>query len=255
MNVNLELEALRTVGEWITRDAPDDAIPEDPMAAIAAMRLVEEELAVEGIPERNLATFVTTWMEPEARVGDRREPPPQLHRPRRVPDDLRDPAALHPHAGRALQCARRDDRDQHSGLVRGDHARGAVAEVEVAQATRGRQQADRQAEPRLRRRRARRLGEVLPLLRRRAADRAPAGRQVHGRPRGHRAAHRREHDRRRGRRRHHLHRPRRRRGRDQRPAARAEGQEGARRPAAHRRRQRRLRLAVPLSGLEVGLPA
>ena len=32
-----------------------------------AMRLIEEELAVEGIPERNLATFVTTWMEPEAR--------------------------------------------------------------------------------------------------------------------------------------------------------------------------------------------
>src|SRR5213076_1097234 len=40
----------------------------EPMAAIAAMRLVEQELAVEGIPERNLATFVTTWMEPEARV-------------------------------------------------------------------------------------------------------------------------------------------------------------------------------------------
>ena len=38
------------------------------MAAIAAMRLVEQELAVEGIPERNLATFVTTWMEPEARL-------------------------------------------------------------------------------------------------------------------------------------------------------------------------------------------
>jgi glutamate decarboxylase len=32
------------------------------------MRLVQQELAVEGIPERNLATFVTTWMEPEARV-------------------------------------------------------------------------------------------------------------------------------------------------------------------------------------------
>src|SRR4051812_43138928 len=31
------------------------------------MRLVGQELAVEGIPERNLATFVTTWMEPEAR--------------------------------------------------------------------------------------------------------------------------------------------------------------------------------------------
>ena len=67
MNVNLEREALRTVGEWVTRGAPDHAIPEDPMAAIAAMRLVNQELAVEGIPERNLATFVTTWMEPEAR--------------------------------------------------------------------------------------------------------------------------------------------------------------------------------------------
>jgi glutamate decarboxylase len=37
------------------------------MLPIAAMRLVEQELAVEGIPERNLATFVTTFMEPEAR--------------------------------------------------------------------------------------------------------------------------------------------------------------------------------------------
>ena len=30
------------------------------------MRLVDEELALEGDPARNLATFVTTWMEPEA---------------------------------------------------------------------------------------------------------------------------------------------------------------------------------------------
>ena len=59
---------LHTVGTWITEGAPDNAIPEEPMAPIAAMRLVEQELAVEGIPERNLATFVTTWMEPEARV-------------------------------------------------------------------------------------------------------------------------------------------------------------------------------------------
>src|SRR3954454_8775938 len=52
---------------WLTEGAPDEAIPELPMTAVAAMRLVEQELAVEGIPERNLATFVTTWMEPEAR--------------------------------------------------------------------------------------------------------------------------------------------------------------------------------------------
>src|SRR6476469_9949938 len=67
MNVDLEQLAVQQVGEWITRGAPDRAIPEEPMAAVAAMRLVNEELAVEGIPERNLATFVTTWMEPEAR--------------------------------------------------------------------------------------------------------------------------------------------------------------------------------------------
>jgi glutamate decarboxylase len=55
-------------GAWLTEGAPDNAIPENPMEAVAAMRLVNQELAVEGIPERNLATFVTTWMEPEARV-------------------------------------------------------------------------------------------------------------------------------------------------------------------------------------------
>src|SRR3954449_948572 len=67
MNVDLEQVALEKVGDWITRGAPDRAIPEEPMPAIGAMRLVDAELAVEGIPERNLATFVTTWMEPEAR--------------------------------------------------------------------------------------------------------------------------------------------------------------------------------------------
>ena len=54
-------------GAFLTEGAPDDAIPENPMPPVAAMRLVSQELAVEGIPERNLATFVTTWMEPEAR--------------------------------------------------------------------------------------------------------------------------------------------------------------------------------------------
>jgi glutamate decarboxylase len=60
------LEA-RAVGTWLSEGAPDGAIPEQPMPPIAAMRLLDQELAVEGIPERNLATFVTTWMEPEAR--------------------------------------------------------------------------------------------------------------------------------------------------------------------------------------------
>jgi glutamate decarboxylase len=36
------------------------------MPPTEAMRLVDEDLALEGDPQRNLATFVTTWMEPEA---------------------------------------------------------------------------------------------------------------------------------------------------------------------------------------------
>ncbi|HEY1355796.1 MAG TPA: glutamate decarboxylase [Solirubrobacterales bacterium] len=51
---------------WLTKDAPDKKFPDGWMSALDAMRLVFEELAVEGDPQKNLATFVTTWMEPEA---------------------------------------------------------------------------------------------------------------------------------------------------------------------------------------------
>src|SRR3954471_18162605 len=63
------VDALKTAapGAFLTEGAPDHAIPEEAMTEVAAMRLVEQELAGEGLPERNLATFVTTWMEPEAR--------------------------------------------------------------------------------------------------------------------------------------------------------------------------------------------
>jgi glutamate decarboxylase len=54
-------------GSFVLEDPPDRAIPETTMPAVAAMRMIEQELVLDGIPERNLATFVTTWMEPEAR--------------------------------------------------------------------------------------------------------------------------------------------------------------------------------------------
>jgi glutamate decarboxylase len=62
------LQALEVAaqGAWLIEDAPTEAIPDHAMTPVAAMRMVSQELAVEGIPERNLATFVTTWMEPEA---------------------------------------------------------------------------------------------------------------------------------------------------------------------------------------------
>jgi glutamate decarboxylase len=53
-------------GEWLIESAPDDEIPRTALTPLAAKRLIQEELVLDGIPLRNLATFVTTWMEPEA---------------------------------------------------------------------------------------------------------------------------------------------------------------------------------------------
>jgi glutamate decarboxylase len=53
-------------GRFLTEDAPEKEFPKSGMPALDAMRLVDEELVLEGDPWRNLATFVTTWMEPEA---------------------------------------------------------------------------------------------------------------------------------------------------------------------------------------------
>ena len=51
---------------FITEEVPGERLPDVGMGAQDAMRLIAEELTLEGDPQRNLATFVTTWMEPEA---------------------------------------------------------------------------------------------------------------------------------------------------------------------------------------------
>src|SRR5215210_9032577 len=51
---------------FLLSDAPDNRLPQTGMPAVDAMRLLGEELVLDGLPMRNLATFVTTWMEPEA---------------------------------------------------------------------------------------------------------------------------------------------------------------------------------------------
>src|SRR4029453_15812674 len=63
-----ELDALaREYGNrFLLEPAPDHRLPKHGMRAIDAMRLIGEELVLDGIPMRNLATFVTTWMEPQA---------------------------------------------------------------------------------------------------------------------------------------------------------------------------------------------
>jgi glutamate decarboxylase len=52
---------------FLLSDAPDHQLPANGMSSVDAMRLLREETVLDGIPARNLATFVTTWMEPEAR--------------------------------------------------------------------------------------------------------------------------------------------------------------------------------------------
>jgi glutamate decarboxylase len=58
--------ATRYGNRFLVEAVPDTDLPDVGMAAQDAMRLVAEELTLEGDPQRNLATFVTTWMEPEA---------------------------------------------------------------------------------------------------------------------------------------------------------------------------------------------
>ncbi len=62
----LEALAIQYGNRFLLEPAPDNALPTHGMRAVDAMRLIGEELVLDGIPMRNLATFVTTWMEPEA---------------------------------------------------------------------------------------------------------------------------------------------------------------------------------------------
>ncbi len=52
---------------YFARDVPKYELPEEGMPSRAAYQLIHDELNLDGNPSLNLATFVTTWMEPEAR--------------------------------------------------------------------------------------------------------------------------------------------------------------------------------------------
>jgi glutamate decarboxylase len=51
---------------YLLEPAPDNKLPKIGMTADEAAGLIEKEMVLDGLPMRNLATFVTTWMEPEA---------------------------------------------------------------------------------------------------------------------------------------------------------------------------------------------
>jgi glutamate decarboxylase len=66
LSEKLEALAAQYGNRFLLEPAPDHQLPQHGMRAVDAMRLLGEELVLDGIPMRNLATFVTTWMEPEA---------------------------------------------------------------------------------------------------------------------------------------------------------------------------------------------
>ncbi len=63
-----QIERLESIygNRYLLEPAPDGKLPKSGMTAEEALGLVEQETILDGLPARNLATFVTTWMEPEA---------------------------------------------------------------------------------------------------------------------------------------------------------------------------------------------
>jgi glutamate decarboxylase len=67
--LKLDSEAVHTptyAGRCFSHDVPKYRLPKQGMSAAAAYRLVHDELNLDGNPALNLASFVTSWMEPEA---------------------------------------------------------------------------------------------------------------------------------------------------------------------------------------------
>ncbi|KAI9300614.1 glutamate decarboxylase [Cunninghamella echinulata] len=62
-------EAISTTvygSRWVSEDIPRFEMPEDEMPSDVAYRLIKDDLALDGRPGLNLATFVTSYMEPYA---------------------------------------------------------------------------------------------------------------------------------------------------------------------------------------------
>ncbi len=62
-----EAHEISLAERYFTQPAPVRHLPEHSRDPRVALALVESEMLLDGDPAKNLATFVTTWMEPEAR--------------------------------------------------------------------------------------------------------------------------------------------------------------------------------------------
>jgi hypothetical protein len=163
-------EANPALGQRIS--PPHEKLAEDPVPPDVAYQLIHDELLLDGSARLNLATFVTTWMEPQARtlmaecvdknMIDKDEYPQTAELERALRRDPRQPVAR---AGSVV-----GDRVLDHRIERGVHARRAGAQAALGGA------GDcGPPEPGHGRQRPGVLGEVLPLLGRGAPAR-PDGR-------------------------------------------------------------------------------
>ena len=178
---------------------PRHEIPENDMPAEVAYQVIHDELMLDGNARMNLATFVTTWMEPEAEklmaecfdknMIDKDEYPQTAELEMRCVNMLS--RLWHaPDADQATGCST-------TGSSEAAMLGGLALKRLWQKAARGGRQAGRQAESGHGHQRPDLLGEVRQLLGRRDAARADGGRPLHPLSRGGRKAMRREHDRRR----------------------------------------------------------
>ena len=89
-------------GRMFTTPVPALRLPEESMDPEAAYRFIHDELMLDGSSRLNLATFVTTWMDPEAGEADGRDVRQEHDRQGRISGDRGDRAALRLHGGRPL---------------------------------------------------------------------------------------------------------------------------------------------------------
>ena len=90
---------------YFTDEIPEHAIPPASMPARAAYQLIHDELNLDGNPALNLASFVTTWMEPEAQQLATETLNRNFVDQDEYPQTEADPPARGQHDRRALQRA------------------------------------------------------------------------------------------------------------------------------------------------------
>lgn len=67
LNQDVDPRETSLAERYFTEPAIDRRLPEHGREPRTALEMVQSEMLLDGDPAKNLATFVTTWMEPEAR--------------------------------------------------------------------------------------------------------------------------------------------------------------------------------------------